>query len=199
VVNDNPGLLPSPRRENYLRCVLDSGLRIPADSGLVTTSSKYPTLVYHCRGSRERVRRLEAQGVTVVKVRAGRRGSVKADGRGEESGRGKRPARVDISSVLEDLASRGVMHLFVEGGGVVASSFLKLGLVDKLLLFVAPKVMGGLNALDAFPEIDIGSIKESHGFRIDKVVALDPDLMMTLYPSGSNSVSAIGRKKKKKR
>jgi len=170
VVNDDPGLLPSPRRRNYLRCILDSGLRISPDSGVVRTASKYPTLVYHCRGSEERVRKLEARGATVVKVRAARRG------------RRKGLARVDVRAVIADLASRGVMHLFVEGGGVVASSFLRLGLVDKLVLFIAPKVMGDLNGLGSFSEINIGGIEESHGFRIDEVVQLDPDLMISLYP-----------------
>jgi len=182
VVNDDPGLLPSPRRRNYLRCVLDSGLRISPDSGVVRTASRYPTLVYHCRGSEERVRKLEARGVTVVRVRAGRRGRGDGCGRGAGSGKGKSLARVDVRAVLADLASRGVMHLFVEGGGVVASSFLRLGLVDKLVLFVAPIVMGDLNGLGSFSEINIGAIKESHGFRIDGIVLLDPDLMITLYP-----------------
>ncbi|MFC1799981.1 RibD family protein [Candidatus Eisenbacteria bacterium] len=184
VVNDDPGLLPSPRRRNYLRCVLDSGLRISPDSGVVRTASRYPTLVYHCRGSEERVRKLEARGVTVVRVRAGRRGrgDGRGHGRGAGSGEGKSLSRVDVRAVLADLASRGVMHLFVEGGGVVASSFLRLGLVDKLVLFVAPKVMGDLNGLGSFSEINIGTIKESHDFRIDGIVPLDPDLMITLYP-----------------
>jgi len=182
VANDDPGLLPSPRRSNYLRCVLDSGLRISPDSGVVLTASRYPTLVYHCRGSEERVRRLEARGVTVVKVRAGRRGRGEGCGRGEGGGRGRSQARVDVRAVLADLAARGVMHLFVEGGGVVASSFLRLGLVDKLVLFIAPRVMGDINGLGSFSEISIGSIKESHGFRIDEVVPLGPDLIMTLYP-----------------
>jgi diaminohydroxyphosphoribosylaminopyrimidine deaminase/5-amino-6-(5-phosphoribosylamino)uracil reductase len=206
VVNDDPGLLPSPRRKNYLRCVLDSGLRISPEAGVVRTASSYPTLVYHCRGSERRVRRLEARGVTVVKVRAGRGG--RGDGRrgdaardegrgrgdGRDAGRDNSPARVDIRAVLADLARRGVMHLFVEGGGVVASSFLRLGLVDKLVLFVAPMVMGDLNGLGAFSEVNIGSIKQSHGFKIDEVARLDPDLMITLYPSGSNHKSGSTHK-----
>jgi diaminohydroxyphosphoribosylaminopyrimidine deaminase/5-amino-6-(5-phosphoribosylamino)uracil reductase len=191
VANDDPGLLPSPRRKNYLRCILDSGLRISPEAGVVRTASRYPTLVYHCRGSERRVRRLEAMGVTVVRVGAepqrpvsgvgpaGRAG--RADATGQTGGR----ARVDLHAVLKDLASRGVMHIFVEGGGVVASALLRMGLVDKLVLFIAPKVMGDLNGLGSFPEIKIASIKESYGFRIDEVARLDADLMVTLYPSGS--------------
>jgi diaminohydroxyphosphoribosylaminopyrimidine deaminase/5-amino-6-(5-phosphoribosylamino)uracil reductase len=182
VVNDDPGLLPSPRRKNYLRCVLDSGLRISPDSSLIKTAARYPTLVYHCSGSEKRVRSLEARQATVVRVRAGGLGRGGGLVRGGSPARGEGPARVDIRAVLADLASRGVMHLFVEGGSVVASLFLKEGLVDKLVLFIAPKVMGDLNGLGSFSEINIGGIKESYGFRIDEIVRLDPDLMLTLYP-----------------
>jgi diaminohydroxyphosphoribosylaminopyrimidine deaminase/5-amino-6-(5-phosphoribosylamino)uracil reductase len=195
VVNDDPGLLPSPRRKNYLRCVLDSGLRLPPEAGVVRTAHRYPTLVYHCRGSQRRIRRLEARGVTVVKVGAAPQGRAasgsqvdglaRGDRGGNRAGPGKGRARVDIRAVLADLARRGVMHLFVEGGGVVASAFLSLGLVDKLVLFVAPRVMGDLNGLGSFSEIAVGSTGQSHGFTIDEVERLDPDLMMTLYPSGS--------------
>jgi diaminohydroxyphosphoribosylaminopyrimidine deaminase/5-amino-6-(5-phosphoribosylamino)uracil reductase len=150
--------------------VLDSGLRISPDSGVVRTAARYPTLVYHCRGSEKRIAKLEARGVTVVRVRA------------EKRGRNDGSERVDLRAVLADLASREVMHLFVEGGGVVASSFLRRGLVDKLLLFVAPRVMGDLNGLGAFSEIDVSAIKKSHGFRIEDIARVDPDLMITLYP-----------------
>ncbi len=190
VVKDNPGLLPSPRRKEYLRCVLDSGLRIPAGSDIVRTADRYPTLVYHCRGSEKRVARLEARGVTVVRVRAGRHGRTGGGGRvgggGSAGGEGRAGGRgrVDIRGVLDDLASRGVMHLFVEGGGVVASSFLERGLVDKLVLFVAPRVIGDPNGLGAFSEVDVSAIRKSHGFKIDEIERVDPDLMMTLYPEG---------------
>ncbi len=182
VVKDNPGLLPSPRRKEYLRCVLDSGLRIPAGSDIVRTADRYPTLVYHCRGSEKRVARLEARGVTVVRVGAGRRGRTGGGGRAGGGGRVDARERVDIRRVLDDLGSRGVMHLFVEGGGVVASSFLERGLVDKLVLFVAPRVMGDLNGLGAFSEIDVSAIGKSHGFKIDEIERVDPDLMIKLYP-----------------
>jgi diaminohydroxyphosphoribosylaminopyrimidine deaminase/5-amino-6-(5-phosphoribosylamino)uracil reductase len=144
--------------------VLDSGLRISPDSDVVRTAERYPTLVYHCRGSEKRCAELEARGVSVLKVRAHRSG------------------RVDIRAVLADLASRGVLHLFVEGGGVVASAFLRRGLVDKLVLFVAPRVLGDLNGLGAFSEVSVGAMGKSYGFRIDEVIRVGPDLMVKLYP-----------------
>src|SRR5207302_7520276 len=67
---------------------------------------------------------LERQGVEVCV----------ADGPGE---------RVDLKAVLETLGRRGVMSLLVEGGGIVHGAFVDAGLVDKVLAFVAPLLVGG--------------------------------------------------------
>jgi diaminohydroxyphosphoribosylaminopyrimidine deaminase/5-amino-6-(5-phosphoribosylamino)uracil reductase len=50
---------------------------------------------------------------------------------------------VDLRDLLERLASRGVTTLLVEGGAEVNRAFLDAGVVDVLLLFLAPKIAGG--------------------------------------------------------
>ncbi len=51
--------------------------------------------------------------------------------------------RVDLGILLRDLARRGILSLLVEGGGTVHGAFVDAGLVDKVLIFVAPKIFGG--------------------------------------------------------
>jgi diaminohydroxyphosphoribosylaminopyrimidine deaminase/5-amino-6-(5-phosphoribosylamino)uracil reductase len=53
-----------------------------------------------------------------------------------------RAGRVDLDDLLARLARRGVTSLLVEGGAEVAGAFLAAGLVDRLLLFLAPRVAG---------------------------------------------------------
>jgi diaminohydroxyphosphoribosylaminopyrimidine deaminase/5-amino-6-(5-phosphoribosylamino)uracil reductase len=53
-----------------------------------------------------------------------------------------RAGRVDLAALLGRLARRGVTSLLVEGGAEVAGSFLAAGLVDRLLLFLSPRVAG---------------------------------------------------------
>jgi diaminohydroxyphosphoribosylaminopyrimidine deaminase/5-amino-6-(5-phosphoribosylamino)uracil reductase len=50
---------------------------------------------------------------------------------------------LDLDAVLALLAERGVCHLLVEGGPTLASSFVEQGLVDRLRLYIAPKLVGG--------------------------------------------------------
>ena len=54
-----------------------------------------------------------------------------------------REGRIDLADLLDKLGQRGVTHLMVEGGARVATAFLAEGLVDRLLAFVAPRVVGG--------------------------------------------------------
>ncbi len=173
VRNDDPMLLPVPRRKsNYVRCVLDSTLSIPPASRLVRTAREFPTTVYCTASPVGRRRRLEAAGVDIRMVRAG--------GAGEGSGSGH--PLVDLGAVLEDLGARGVMHLFVEGGAATASGFLRAGLVDKLLAFIAPKVLGDSNGLGSFAKIDVKALRRCYRFRTDEVRQIGEDILMTLYP-----------------
>lgn len=71
--------------------------------------------------------------------------------------------RVDLDRMLKILAERGVDKLMVEGGGTVNFQFLREGLVDEILVAVAPKIFGGVNA----PTLVDGS-----GFSVDEAVDL---------------------------
>jgi diaminohydroxyphosphoribosylaminopyrimidine deaminase/5-amino-6-(5-phosphoribosylamino)uracil reductase len=59
----------------------------------------------------------------------------------------------ELAPELRALAEQGVQSLLLEGGSTLASSFLRAGLIDKLLVFVAPKLSGsGPRLLETFPE-----------------------------------------------
>ncbi len=118
---DDPRLtarLPEGRGRDPLRVVLDSRLRLPASLRLLRQRSSAPTLVAHVSG-RPHPRR----GVEYLRCRA-------------------RGGRVDLRDLLARLAARGVVSLLVEGGGEVHASFLRERLADRVVLFVAPTVLG---------------------------------------------------------
>lgn len=55
-------------------------------------------------------------------------------------------ARVDLPAALESLCDLGIRKLLVEGGGTLIAEFLRLGLVDELTVYIAPKILGGASA-----------------------------------------------------
>lgn len=104
------------------RVVLDSRQRLTDGCKLVATAREIPTYVITTTAPQQRL--LDA-GVRVLQVHAV----------GEE--------RPELHDVVETLAGEGLGRIFVEGGGQVAGSFLRCGLVDRIEWFRAPMVIGG--------------------------------------------------------
>jgi diaminohydroxyphosphoribosylaminopyrimidine deaminase / 5-amino-6-(5-phosphoribosylamino)uracil reductase len=119
---DDPELttrLPRGRGRDPVRVVLDTDLRLPAGLKLLHPRSAAPTIVAHAS---ERTRRV-GPGVELLRCRRGKAG-------------------VDLRDLLALLAARGITHLLVEGGATVHGRFLAEGLVDRVAVFVAPKIAG---------------------------------------------------------
>jgi diaminohydroxyphosphoribosylaminopyrimidine deaminase/5-amino-6-(5-phosphoribosylamino)uracil reductase len=122
---DDPELsvrLPDYAGSQPARIVLDSRQRLSPLSKLATSARDIPTYVIAI-GKADPA--LVDAGVRVLSLRA-------ADGE-----------RPDLAAVVEALAAEGLHRLFVEGGGQVAASFVRAGLVDALEWFRAPVLIGG--------------------------------------------------------
>ncbi|MEN2738097.1 bifunctional diaminohydroxyphosphoribosylaminopyrimidine deaminase/5-amino-6-(5-phosphoribosylamino)uracil reductase RibD [Microbacterium sp. X-17] len=81
----------------------------------------------------------------------------------------------DLDAVLEDLRARGVQRVFVEGGPTVASAFVRAGLADEVLAYVAPVLVGGDRV--ALDDIGVGSIADAVRLETAEVTPLGPDLL----------------------
>ncbi len=101
-----------------LRVVLDSRLRMPTDARILPGA-----LIYCAIGDERKAAQLQNAGATVVVMP-------------DEN------ARVDLSAALRDLADRGCNEVLVEAGAVLTGALLKAGLVDELLLYIAPQLLG---------------------------------------------------------
>lgn len=113
-----------------LRVVLDGRLRLPLSHDLVRRAADQPTLVFTAAPAGRVEEAMTAASVEVARVPAGDGG-------------------LDLAGVLSQLGGRGVTRLLVEGGGRLAAALLKADLVDRLVIFKAPKVIGG----DGIPAI----------------------------------------------
>jgi diaminohydroxyphosphoribosylaminopyrimidine deaminase/5-amino-6-(5-phosphoribosylamino)uracil reductase len=122
---DNPLLTDrtgEPRRRKLLRVVLDSQLRLPLKSNLAK-SAKDDVLVFTTKpAGSAKARVLAKAGVEIFHASA-RRG------------------RIDLREVLAELAKREMLSVLIEAGAEVNGAALEAGIVDKLILFYAPKVM----------------------------------------------------------
>jgi diaminohydroxyphosphoribosylaminopyrimidine deaminase/5-amino-6-(5-phosphoribosylamino)uracil reductase len=131
VLADDPLLtvrLPEPWPREPVRVVVDSQARTPMAARILTAGRPERTLIAVSESApRERVRMLEAKGVTVLPLPA-------------------RDGRVDLPALLSALAEREVVAVLLEGGATLNAAFLEAGLVDRVCLFVAPLLLGGTGA-----------------------------------------------------
>jgi diaminohydroxyphosphoribosylaminopyrimidine deaminase/5-amino-6-(5-phosphoribosylamino)uracil reductase len=95
----------------------------------------------------------------------------------------------DLRAVLADLHDRGLHRVFVEGGPTLASAFIAAGLVDRLLVYVAPTLIGGGRL--ALTEIGVATIAEQRRLVVDEVVRLGDDTLFIAAPAGTGHAGRV--------
>lgn len=164
VLIDNPRLttrLPNGRGRDPVRVVVDSSLRLPLDSAIFRQASKSPTIVATLRSSSTRkARQLSAKGRQVEVWRT----------------KGK-AGRVDLAELLRQLGAHGILHVLAEGGAQLFASLLREDLADELVLFLAPKLVGG-GGLGWVGDLGVRRMKEALVLRDVSVVQEGPDLLV---------------------
>ena len=89
---------------------------------------------------------------------------------------------LDLNAFLQQLGEESVTHLLVEGGGEVNAHFLRAGLVSRVVLFYAPKVIGGGDARKAVAGPGIESLAQAIQLKNPTWRRLGPDLVMEAAP-----------------
>ena len=126
LLTDRSGL---PRRQPLLRVIVDSRLRLPPQSRVVKTA-KDDVLVLCSFAEEKRKRELLNQGIRVEQVPVGA-----GDGRPDMRGIARRLGTMEITSLL------------VEGGAMINGAALASGIVDKVFLYYAPKILDGMGSV----------------------------------------------------
>ncbi len=98
----------------------------------------------------------------------------------------------DLGGVLDDLGSRDVVQLLVEGGAGVAHSFHAAGLVDRYVLYLAPALFGGDDARPLFAGAGAPTMADLWRGRLVDVTRLGGDLRVELAPSGGEATCSPG-------
>jgi diaminohydroxyphosphoribosylaminopyrimidine deaminase/5-amino-6-(5-phosphoribosylamino)uracil reductase len=138
-----------------IRAVLDSGLRMPLSAGMLSVPG---TTVLYCVRDEGRPA-LEAAGADVVKIAAA----------GD---------RVDAAKVLEDLASREVNEVLVEAGPAVTGQLLEDKLVDELVIYQAPHIMGS-ETMPMFRTMNWQALADRAGVEIRDLRRVGTDIRVT--------------------
>ncbi len=132
VIADDPLLTDRtgrPRRRPLLRVIVDSRLRLPLESRVVKTCRE-DVLVF-CSFAEEKKRAaMEKRGIRV-----------------EQVGLGSSDGRPDMHQIVERLGTMEITSLLIEGGALVNWAALASGIVDKIFLYYAPKILAGAGSV----------------------------------------------------
>ena len=95
----------------------------------------------------------------------------------------------DLTEALAELSRRGIQSVFVEGGPTLASAFIRAGLVDEVLAYTAPVLLGGPRS--ALIDLGVDTITDAIRLRISQVQHLGDDLLIVAVPADAASVPAL--------
>ena len=145
-----------------LRVVVDSKLDIAASARVLQPPGR--ALIYTASDDASRMAALAAPHVDVARLPANAQG------------------KTDLAAMLADLARREVNELHVEAGEKLNGSLLREGLVDELLLYVAPRLLGPGRGIAAIGSL--ASLAQSLDFEFVDVERVGADLRLRLRPPG---------------
>jgi diaminohydroxyphosphoribosylaminopyrimidine deaminase/5-amino-6-(5-phosphoribosylamino)uracil reductase len=160
VIKDDPELTTRlVKGRNPLRIILDSTLRIPLDAKVLTRQDAARTIVAATpAATKEKRAALQKMGVEVLTIPADKDG------------------RVDLKKLLKTLGGREITSLLVEGGGEVITSFLRLGLADKVVAIIAPKILG--KGTDTIGELNITDLSKAKKLTFKRVYKSGVDIVV---------------------
>ncbi len=148
--------------KNPLRVVVDSKLRVPLDSPLADVESA-PTWVFCTdEAAPGREEALTARGVRVFRTGAG--------------------PRVRLERVFRRLGQEGIVSVLTESGGELNASLLREGWVNKVMFFIAPKILGGRDSLTAVGGASADYMKNALSLKDVSVDILGRDILVTGIP-----------------
>ena len=157
-----PGDRPDGTKWQPLRVVLDSWLRTPAGARLLTTGGDVLILTAQIEDRATRRSALTERGARVEELPSA-------------------AGRLDLSAVLDRLGELEVNELLVEAGPTLAGELIRHALLDELLLYVAPKLLGPQGRpLVELPEL--AKLQDAHSFTLVDVQRLGEDMRLQLRP-----------------
>jgi len=164
VLNDNPSLnvrLGKKNSNDPIPIVLDSKLRIPVESNLLAIH-EHSIIATSPEQKPRKAEKLENQGATILHIKKDKDGAL------------------NLKELVKKLGKYKITSILIEGGSKVAASSLKSGIVDKIIFFYGPKIVGS-EGISMIGKLGIPTIKKSLQIKNIKIKQIKDELMVEGY------------------
>jgi diaminohydroxyphosphoribosylaminopyrimidine deaminase/5-amino-6-(5-phosphoribosylamino)uracil reductase len=171
VIKDNPRLSyrgPNPRKDKPIKIIVDSYLRVPLKAKVFSKLSPGPVIMaVSNKAPLRKIKILENKGVKILKFKV------------ENN-------LINLKSLIKKLAKLEITNLLIEGGGETIAQALKQKVVDKVLFFIAPKIIGGRSAISSCEGDGVRWVRQAVKLEKMEVRPIGKDLLVEAYVHGHN-------------
>ena len=142
-------------KKQPVRIILDTHLRIAPNQGVILDGSTPTWIFTGSEIAKEKIDPLSKPHVEIIQLSS--------------------PA-ISIAEVLTILAERKITKLYVEGGKTINASLLKSGMVDQVITYIAPKIIGGNEAVPMVDDLHVHRMSEAYKLRFKEIQMVGEDL-----------------------
>lgn len=153
------------RKRNPRRIVIDPLAQIPLKSHILNDEPEKTTVVVSSKAPARRIEAIERKGADVI--------------RGRSKG-----GFIDLNALMKELGKENIMGIMIEAGGGFAASALESGIVDKVMYFIAPKIIGGSTAPTPVEGKGAAKLKDVLNIRDVTFRRFDNDVLIEGYVDG---------------
>ena len=164
VEKDNPSLdCRVSRTRNPYRIIVDSSLRIRSSSKVLRHNDNMTIIATTSRASDKKIKSILKGGNQVLVIK-------------------EKKGRVDLKELMRELGKLKISSLLIEGGSSISASALSAGIVDKVMFFSAPKIIGGIDSIPSVGGSSPSRLSNAIALKDFKVTAYGKDFLFEGYP-----------------
>ncbi len=165
VKKDNPSLNCRIRGgRNPYRIIVDSLLQIPLTSKVLKHYDRKTIIATTKKASQKKINRFRYCGVTVLVIK-------------------DKGGKVDLKSLMKELGKLNITSVMIEGGSSITASALSSKIVDKVMFFIAPKIIGGVDSIPSVGGKSQALLKNAIQLKKVKTIYFGEDILVEGYPT----------------
>lgn len=143
---------------NPIRIICDSKLRIPLNSRIVRTARDIPTFIATVSADAEKVALLKEQNVNIIRTNS-------------------KNNQVDLTDLMQILGQKNIDSVLIEGGSEINANALKSDIVNKIQIYIAPKIIGG-DGKNAVSALNLDLVKNAVMLKNPQITRFGDDILL---------------------
>jgi diaminohydroxyphosphoribosylaminopyrimidine deaminase/5-amino-6-(5-phosphoribosylamino)uracil reductase len=158
IIRDNPELSSHSKGKNPIRIILDPELIIPINSKVI--KDELPTvIIYSNKKDTQKIQQIMKQNKFLLYIKS-------------------KDGLIDFKKIIEELRRISIFSVLIEGGGLTSWTALKSGVVDEIVSFVSPKIIGGQNAITPVEGEGVKDISKAIKTKITHFEKIGEDILI---------------------